>query len=348
MADTDVTTSPGVVTHVYWPYRDPSHEVTWQRPSTPVVVFCVGGGWEIRKPCHPSYERMCRVLANRGLVVLIPGFRRSGLGRAYYWTLWPVQWMMVWITVYCLLSSRRFARHARVRWACMAATVFAIVLGVVFWMGAESHPVSVDDQADDCARAVEWTQTNSFASLLGFRAKNVFVLGYSSGSNLACAVHSRSLPCVKGCITICGAYDETVVRRWVWLWFFWQSTYGKRTKDGLPIHLVAALTATAPDTAATHRPIAPTSTLTPAPVMLVVGEHESPTLMQSALVFATELIRARVPTQLLVMPGKDHWSALDDFLYEPNHLGGAGQWVRSSDNSLHTHMLRFIRMLSTG
>lgn len=324
MSDLTVSLTSHTQGRLYWPNVSSTHP-NWQQPSTPTIVFFVGGGWEMRNVDHASYQRLARVMANRGWVILIPEFRCTGWGISYLYTLLPLHFVLVWTSYVCLAKPSRY----RLFTATVVSIVISILLCVFFFMGAEWSPISFSEQVDDCVEATKWTQTHSFEHLLGFKPRNVFLMGYSSGANLAAIVNTKQIECVRGCISIHGIMDGGVADRWSWMVWFWISVFGTKYKDYLPLETYVRKITLYDEQ---KQPIAFP------PLLVVTGNHESSALQKSCFRFAYELCRLGVPVQFLHLSYKDHWTALDDILY--NHMDG--NFHLSVSKPLWYHLQNFI------
>lgn len=329
MSDRSVTLTSHTQGRLYWPSVSSSC-TNWQQPSTPTIVFFVGGGWEMRNVNHTSYQRLARVMADRGWVILIPEFRCAGWGVSYFYTLLPLHFMLVWTSYVCLAKP---SRH-RMFIATVVALAVSVLLCLFFFMGAEWFPVSFDDQIDDCVQSVKWTQTSDFQRLLGFKPSNVFVMGYSSGANLAAIVNTKGIECIKGCISVNGIMDGQVADNWSWMIWFWVSVFGAEYKNHLPLETYIQTIKYCHEKE--KQPVKVS------PILVVTGSHESPALQQSCFRFAYGLSRLGIPIQFLHMPYKDHWSALDDLLYNYTdghfHLSLSKPLLYHLQNFIYSHM----------
>lgn len=303
MSDDVVETSKGIWTHVYWPHN--SSAFSWQRSETPVIVLFVGGGWEIRKAEHESYQKLAQLLSNQGYMVMIPEFRRVGLGYCYLFTLLPLHAFMFTCLFYCMFHR---SHRVKMKTCFILGLGLAFLLCVFFLYGSELNPVTMLEQIDDCQKATMFTQTDNFRNRYRFQSENVFLMGYSSGANIAATLGVKMAQhrYIRGCISICGIYDmwDSILRRNHWSLLFWLSTYGVRYHHLLPIPFVDNETTTPKEGQGPR-------------TLIITGSHESPALQRSAYHYANALIkRGWVSTTVVTLPFKDHWTILDDLLYD--------------------------------
>lgn len=150
-------------------------------------------------------------------------------------------------------------------------------------MPGAPHPA----QVEDATAAVEWVIRN--IAQYGGDPKRIYVAGHSAGGHLAAyaALDRRFWPNLKGVLPLSGVYDLTPL-----------PAFPSDKVDGSPMHRIAA---GAP------------------PFLITYCQNDYPSLPAEARNFYTALQAAKVPSQLVYIPDKNHISEIVD-IWQENDL----------------------------
>ncbi len=157
--------------------------------------------------------------------------------------------------------------------------------------------VNLDELVRQCRAAVAWTFEN--AGTFGGDPERIFVSGHSAGGHLTAMMTVTHWPAfgdglpadlVKGGCAISGIYDLEPIRLG-----FMQETLGftpEQVEKNSPLTLSPA---------------------TPAPLIVAVGGEESEEFLRQGETFAAAWKNQATPCDLMVLPGLNHFTILDEF-----------------------------------